>query len=1141
MRIYFAFCLLFCLFVDGQKIFAAFTKVQELKCETLDGLKITPIIYPYFVEPKDYPEYYRRPYPALSWADFGYETQFVAGRNAPKDSVEMAVVKGNVYRPGLSFMRSKDFTQRLQFMSRSNLFLHNIGGYGPGSPFPFHGGFGEYIVPDWQIKQIKRYMGSNFTGFDIGEQDGRFNFTYKHIMEPYISDRKHQYLTSQLYFERIAADLGNWCSSLNVLWYWHYLLKEGYTVLAGAETQNKVTNGQVQYMFLRGAGKQYGILWYGDVSVFDSWGCKIYNPDTDYKDVNKGGSLALMKRSYYTQYMYNSTILSMEHGWCEGEWAANRGILSPIGMMHEDCADFISKYGQPGVMVTQVGLLNDFYSGWMPASHIANSFRVWNGMPYSSGDYLTDAIVNMFYPNYDRCGFFYNETGAMCATPYGENIDALLSDVRVEVMRQYPIIIAAGDLFSGGKELSDKVNNYVKQGGTFIVTAKNANRIWPDWQITEDQIVPAGACIHINGDEIVEQSSFKLYKTKNMSDAHVIASYGNTPIALWIPVGKGKVVLSLTEYGLNAEPYSVKEPPSWAKRDFNVCLERPYRLLNHFEKILNALFSSVELFSLDERLGYIVNYKGEGKFRIAIYNNTLASIPFEIKSNVGEIVSIKELHTGRKLYHYEGYWPNGIEGDTIGKDDENHIYGGDIRLFDVEVRDAKIEVMKKIPQMAPVMNSYLAFENMMFLKENIRKMPTFFDYFSGVAVDGHAILQMDEKALARQNDWYRLQSLDIAADLRKGFQSGFWTFDISTQNYQKTKNDLMEISRKLNLLYGKHLLFIPSDFQDDCPKDLISSCNISFIDDDSNVSNWSYNADYRLLDSSGLAWDNIYAAMSKKHLKNEIKTLEQEDGYVLSQNRNHILALDRYETDIQKAISKIGCFYDAFGGVCISAEYIANKSLEALLDEKKWLEEKGLSVIVSFVEEINHFPGLTLCDAVPIHYKKSMDYYKDVLNKMGRMGLKKALFTTQSSVEANYSEQKVYNKMKETLVLLAQYALKRDVQILLCNTRFRIASEVVQQKEMVGEMEMKNIKLAVNLNHLSANEYVQTIRKTGHLLDAIILGGVGSIEHSEYLPISKSGKSAKELNYFKDVLLIEKVYPVINKTVYDDCKYMGWI
>ena len=48
-------------------------------------------------------------------------------------------------------------------------------------------------------------------------------------------------------------------------------------MLAGSETQNKITNGQVQYMHLRGAGKQYGILWYGDVSVFDSWGCKIYD------------------------------------------------------------------------------------------------------------------------------------------------------------------------------------------------------------------------------------------------------------------------------------------------------------------------------------------------------------------------------------------------------------------------------------------------------------------------------------------------------------------------------------------------------------------------------------------------------------------------------------------------------------------------------------------------------------------------------------------------------------------------------------------------------------------------------------------------------------------------------------------------
>lgn len=80
---------------------------------------------------------------------------------------------------------------------------------------------------------------------------------------------------------------------------------------------------------------------------------------------------------------------------------------------------------------------------------------------------------------------FYDETGAMCATPYGENVDALLSDARVETMKQYPVIVAAGDLFSGGRELTDKINDYVLQGGTFVVTAKNAARFWPEWKIIE--------------------------------------------------------------------------------------------------------------------------------------------------------------------------------------------------------------------------------------------------------------------------------------------------------------------------------------------------------------------------------------------------------------------------------------------------------------------------------------------------------------------------------------------------------------------------------------------------------------------------------------------------------------------------------
>ena len=147
---------------------------------------IHPVIYPYPVEPMEYPEYSRRPYPALSWSDFDHRTQFVAGRNVPSNETELADVPGLVYRPGASFLKNQEFTGKLQYIGKHGMYLHNIGGYGPGSPF--YGSFGEYIVPEWQTEQIRKHLGHRFTGFDVGEQDGRFNFTYKQIMEPYIPD-----------------------------------------------------------------------------------------------------------------------------------------------------------------------------------------------------------------------------------------------------------------------------------------------------------------------------------------------------------------------------------------------------------------------------------------------------------------------------------------------------------------------------------------------------------------------------------------------------------------------------------------------------------------------------------------------------------------------------------------------------------------------------------------------------------------------------------------------------------------------------------------------------------------------------------------------------------------------------------------
>lgn len=1099
---------------------------------------IHPVLYPYPVEPIDYPEYYRCPYPALSWEDFGNRTQFVAGRNVPLNEGELSDISGLVYRPGASFLKDQQFVKKLQYLSKQKMYLHNIGGYGPGSPF--QGSFGEYRVPEWQTELIKKYMGNRFTGFDVGEQDGRFNFTYKQIMEPYISDRRRQYLTSQPYFDRIAADLGNWCSSLSVLWYWHYILKEGHTILAGAETQNKITNGQVQYMHLRGAGKQYGLLWFGDVSVFDTWGYKNYSLDEGYEHVEQGGSLSLFKRSYYTQYMYNSTVLSMESGWCEGHFGNNKGELSPIGKMHTDCVNFVGRYGQPGIMVTQVALLNDFYSGWMPADHITGRFQVWNGMDYEPGDFLTDAMISMFFPNYERSGFFHDETGAMCETPYGENADVLHSDVRVEVMRQYPVMVASGNLFSGGTELADKVKEYVRKGGVFIVTAENAARIWKEWKISKHRRVSAGEIVKIGENEVAELSCFDLYRASLSADSHVLATVGGEPLAVDIPVGKGHIVLSLTGYGLNTVPLEVDMPPTWMQGGFNTYLGRPYRLLSHFKLIVDAVFKSVQLFKVGEGLGFIVNYLEKGKYRVAVYNNTLGSLPFKISSKIGTIKSVKELSTGGKLFHDRGYWPNGKWGDINGKDNESFIFGGDIRLFDVSVEEKRIGSAEKIQQIKPVNNRLLVCDDIVFTKETIRYMPTFFDYFSGISVDGEKLLQADNRALMRQNEWFGLQKLQVTADLRKGFSSGRWTFDSNKPQYKQTLLDIKEIAGKLSFLYGENVLFIPSGYA--VPADL-RNFNFQIVRSSCPDRGWVDTGSYKLLDASSSDWETIYGLLNNNSsVKAAVYCETSDEQRVLSGNRNHILALDRYSKDIIADINGIDCFYDAFGGVCVSAEYFACHTLEALHEEKKLLDKRGISVLVSFIEEISHFPGLTLCDAIPENYKTSMDYYKDVIDKMGALQIKIALFTTHGPVESDkYPDQRVYEKMKETFRYLSQYGEKKGVRLLLTNTRFRIADTVDEQMKMLQEMGEDKIGIALNLNHLLEDDASLYIRKAGKQLGAMILGGAVSEKHSEYLPISGSSKSVRLANGLDDVLLIDKAYPVDSKRVYEDCKYMGWI
>lgn len=96
-------------------------------------------------------------------------------------------------------------------------------------------------------------------------------------------------------------------------------------------------------------------------------------------------------------------------------------------------------------------------------------FYVWGNLPYSPtrGDYLTDSLLRLIYPNYQDSSYFHNETvsqrlrplvtqsnalsryvpryqGFSSPTPFGDSLDFLLSDAPAWLLGRYDTLLLAG-------------------------------------------------------------------------------------------------------------------------------------------------------------------------------------------------------------------------------------------------------------------------------------------------------------------------------------------------------------------------------------------------------------------------------------------------------------------------------------------------------------------------------------------------------------------------------------------------------------------------------------------------------------------------------------------------------------------------
>ncbi len=771
-------------------------RISNLTVEpTEDDVVLEHLVYAHLLDPREHPDYARRYVRPPNWNTFGDRTRFTTLRGfnikddrivGYVDTIEKYTQKyglGDVLWPFCSTVFANNLGDLAEEIKRRNLFLFDIWGYVPGSAAREFS-WGEFRPPAGALGLLQSTLGERWLGMDNGEQDGRYIGGYAPEMYPSSADRLEQYLNFQRYFERLTDELGNKMAALVSLNFGHYLLKEGVYTLLGAETAQALPNAQIFYVFIRGAGKQYGVPWFGNSSVFNRWGYKAYGSEGRDHGPTRGTSLSLMKRLMYSHILYNSMLVGFENGWFYDNQVSSRsgwkgssgdGKLTPIGHIQRAARRWVDEVGQPGVMVAPIALMLDFYAGWTFPRHLYTEdvYRIWGNLPYGPADYLADGVLDMLYPGYQNSSYFHDESGFLCPTPYGDAADCILSDAEGWLLTRYPMLVVAGGL-GGGTEIRDKFEAYVEQGGHLLITAGNLAKLPAGLA----GIQVAGPLKHfearqrlqVGATKVEEDDPFDLYPLAFPKAAHLLAESAGLPAVMEMAYGKGRITVLSSPFGVGAKEKTGvgMALASELRNEVDKPLAKPYPLLKHVRAALDQAFRTQMLFEAGEGLSLITCRKGPGEYTLGIANSFWNEQPLKIIAHCGGIKSIREIPLDQSEKGAVGYVPEGLEKANLGVSGENSIAGGDIRIFAVQVGEENIEeIPHRAPQPRP-RGRFLPLRSARVIKEGVLARPTFFEHFDGVVVDWRYLERRGKNDLEQEAGWIGRQKLRVLVDLTSG-------------------------------------------------------------------------------------------------------------------------------------------------------------------------------------------------------------------------------------------------------------------------------------------------------------------------------------------------------------------------------------
>jgi hypothetical protein len=769
-------------------------------------------IYSHRMNPREHPDDSRRYVRPPDWTTFGEHVHFTTLRDFPQKDGKLVGFReeiekytrtsdlGDVLWPAYPVLFASNLEDLAREIREQKLFLFDIWGYVPGSG---PGGYWQQFEPPPGVFQmLESTLGERWLGMDVGEQDGRYIGGYAPEMSPSGGDRFEQYMNFHRHFERMTTDLGSRMSTLVSLNFGHYFLKEGIYTLVGAETAQGLPNGQVYYSFIRGAGKQYGVPWFGNASVWNRWGWKVYGDKGEDHGPTKGTSLSLLKRLIYSHVLYNSVLAGFESSWFDGE------RLSPVGKIQQAANRWTREHGDPGVMITPVALLLDFYSGWSFPRHLYSDdvYRVWGNLPYGAGDYLTDGVLDLLYPGYQNSSYFHDETGFITPTPFGDSADTLLSDAPGWLLSRYPLVVVAGEL-SGGAEARDKLQAYAESGGRLIITAGNLAKL-PGGigGITVSNVpvrIQSGQRVEMGTARITEGDAFDVVSLVLPPGAKVLARAEGRVLAAESICGKGSVTALASTFGVVGK--SVASGP--VKSEIDQPLAKPYPLLRHVRSLLEQAFREQQLFDVGDGLAFTACRRSPGEYTIGITNNSWTERPFRIASRIGTIDSIEELPLDVSEKDAEGYRPESVAAKS-GRSTQAAISGGDVRIFMVRVREDNVEEIPHVPAPPRPQGRILGLRAIRSIQEEVLRRPEFFQHFDGVTVDWTYLRDREQAEMERESGWIRRQKLRVVVDLTSGLNlyPDLRLIDNIQSDYQESMKSIEDVLDKMRLLGARDLI-----------------------------------------------------------------------------------------------------------------------------------------------------------------------------------------------------------------------------------------------------------------------------------------------------------------------------------------------